>query len=108
MKEFTHDDDPLDDDPIMFDDEGLYITKSQMKFWMNDKRNRSLFKKGSKRFLKYYSSCRTYNLVSDMLDEDPNCAFLYWDPKTGAPAFSFPVNGIVAKTFIDLGILEDD
>lgn len=107
MKEFTYDDDPLDDDPLIFDDDGLYITKSQMKFWLNNKKNRKLLKKGSSRFLKYYSSCRTYNLVSDMLEDDPECAFLYWDEKKGVPAFSFPVNGIVAQTFIDLGLLED-
>jgi len=95
------------DEPLMVDEDGLYITVSQMRFWLNSKRGRRLFRSGSSQFLKYYHSCRTYNLISDMLEEDPKCAKLFWDTRKGAPGFTFPIKGKVADRFYELGLVEE-
>jgi hypothetical protein len=102
------DDDLAPSDPLMLDEDGLYITVSQMRFWLNSKIGRKLFKEASPKFFSYYNSCRTYNLISDMIKEDPECAYLYWDSKLNVPAFSFPVSGIVSQRFNELGLLKGE
>ena len=96
----------LPEDPLLVDEDGLYITIGQMQFWLNDRNNRKLFREGSTEFFKFYDACRAYNMISDMIVEDPDCAYLYWDQKRGVPAFSFPVKGSVTQAFIDLGLIE--
>ena len=95
-------------DPLLVDDEGLYITLAQMQFWLNRRQGTKLFRTGSHKFLKYYNSCRTYNLISDMLEEDPECASLYWDDKLGVPVYMFPASGTVASKFSDLGLIDPE
>jgi len=99
--------DSLPDDPLLIDDDGLYITIGQMQYWLNRKGGKKQFKSGSSEFFKYYNSCRTYNLISELMVDDPECAFMYWDNKREAPAFSFPVSGTVAETFFELGLLDE-
>ena len=101
-------DDLEPNEPFVIDPHGLYITVAQMRFWLNSKRGRRLFRTGDSQFLRYFHSCRTYNLISDMLDEEPNCAKLYWDVDKGAPGFTFPANGEVAARFYELGLVEGD
>tara|TARA_R110000744_G_scaffold58009_1_gene121271 strand:+ start:120 stop:437 length:318 start_codon:yes stop_codon:yes gene_type:complete len=97
----------LPSDPLLIDEDGLYITLSQMQFWLNDRGNRKLFREANAKFFKFYDACRAYNMISDMIVEDVDCAYLYWDEKRGVPAFSFPVKGSVTEAFIELGLLED-
>jgi len=108
-KQWSEDDGgPLPEDPLLIDDDGLYITIGQMQYWLNRRGGKRLFKSGSSEFFKYYHSCRTYNLLSELMDDDPECAFMYWDDKREAPAFSFPIDGIVADTFTELGLINED
>ena len=93
-------------DPLLIDEDGLYITAGQMKFWLTRKGGKDFCKRGTSDFFRYYDSCRTYNLVSDLMREEPNCAFLYWDAEREAPAFSFPSSGTVAYEFTKLGLLD--
>ena len=96
---------PDPDDPLIIDDDGLYMTLGQMQYWLNRKGAKEEFLRSSKKFLRYYNSCRTYNLISELMDIDPDCAYMYWDEKRGVPAFSFPVNGIVTDSFRELGLI---
>ena len=99
--------------PLLIDEDGLYITAGQMRYWLNRKEGRDFCKSTASRhptstfdFFRYYDSCRTYNLVSDLMEEEPDCAFLYWDAEKEAPAFSFPTSGTVAYEFTKLGLLD--
>jgi len=108
MNEYPEDSGISSSDPLLIDDDGLYITIGQMQFWLNNKKNVKLFKSGSPKFFKYYNSCRTYNMISDMIEDDPECAILYWDSDLGVPAFSFPMKGAVAQAFSNLGLIEEN
>jgi hypothetical protein len=90
------------------DDSGLYITAAQMQFFLNRNDGEKLFSKADPRFLKYYKNCTLYNLVYDMMDEDPSCAKMYWDNETDSVALSFPVEGEVSKALTQVAIETDD
>lgn len=104
------DDMPSFREPLMMDDSGLYITTAQMSFFLNRQDGQDLFKKADPKFLRYYNNCCLYNLIYDMMEEDSTCATMYWDPKLQAVAFSFPLDGPVAKTLLEIssGIWEED
>ena len=108
MKRYKANDDYEPDERIIIDDDGLFITLGQMQYWFNRKNGKSLFKSASKEFFKYYHSCKTYNLISEMMKADPSCAYMYWDEDKEAPAFSFPRKGKVTECFHQLGLLKDD
>ena len=45
------------------------------------------------------------------MEDDPNCATMYWDSKAGSVAITFPVQGRVAKALSEFTFLrsyEDD
>ena len=90
-------------DPIYFDEDGCYITKSQLNFFLARRKGLSLFTKGSEEFLAYYNKCALYNLISDCMIRDRRSATLYWDSEQEKLSFSFPAAGIVAKKILDLG-----
>ena len=54
--------------------------------------------------MEYFSTCRTYNLISDLMEEDTEAATMYWDEKLQTPVFSFPVQGKVIRKFAEMGI----
>ena len=92
-------------DPIYYDDSGCYITAPQLRFFINRPGGSSKFISGMDEFVDYFHTCRTYNLISDLMTEDPDCATMYWDPKLKTPVFSFPVHGKVARQFTKMGII---
>jgi len=63
-------------------------------------------------FLSYYKNCCLYNLVYDMMEENPSCAKMYWDSDAECISLSFPVGGNVAKALSHVGHIfqmeEDD
>ena len=83
-------------DPIYYDESGCYITAPQLRFFINRDGGRSKFINGSTEFREYFRSCKTYNLISDMMDEDATCGKMYWDEDFNTVVFSFPVGGVVA------------
>ena len=92
-------------EPIYFDKTGCYITVPQLRFFINRKDGRRKFISGSTEFVEYFQTCRSYNLISDLMLEDENCSTMYWDEKLKTAVFSFPVNGKVARKFSEVGIL---
>ena len=98
-------------EPLMVDDDGLYITVAQMGFFFNRKNGKKKFDAAHSDFLSYYNHCRLYNLIYDMMEEDPDCAKLYWDHEKGTIALSFPMKGKIANAISDVGEIfetEDD
>ena len=94
-------------DPIYTDKSGCYITAPQLRFFINGEGGRSQFINGSKEFLTYFHSCKTYNLISDLMIEDATCGKMYWDEGFGTVVFSFPVHGLVAQKFMEVGLLSE-
>jgi len=81
----------------MTDKAGLYITVAQMGFFLNRKNGKKKFSSADAEFMDYYRNCCIYNLVYDMMEDNPECANLYWDSDHGAVSLSFPVKGSVAR-----------
>jgi hypothetical protein len=54
--------------------------------------------------MKYYKNCCLYNLVYDMMEEDPECGKMYWDHSTESVAMSFAMDGKVAKALASVAI----
>ena len=97
-------------EPLMEDELGLYITIAQMDFFLNRKHGDQMVNQGAPEFMKYYQNCCLYNLVFDMMEEDPECGKMYWDHETESVAMSFPMDGKVAKALASVAIhfAEDD
>ncbi len=84
-------------EPLLVEDNGLYITAAQMQFYLNRPRGLQEFEHADEKFMKYYKNCCLYNVVYDMMESDPECARMYWDHKNDSVAVSFSLNGSVAK-----------
>lgn len=97
-------------EPLMEDELGLYITIAQMDFFLNRKHGDQMVNQGAPEFMKYYQNCCLYNLVFDMMEEDPECGKMYWDQETESVAMAFPMDGKVAKALASVAIhfAEDD
>ena len=93
----------------MMDEFGLYITVAQMEFFLNRKNAQELMDSASPEFMEYYQNCLLYNMVYDMMEEDPKTGDMYWDDTTQTVAFSFPLNGKISKALasISSSIFED-
>jgi hypothetical protein len=83
-------------EPLMMDEHGLYITVAQMHFFLNRPKGKAKFKTADAEFLSYYKNCCLYNLVYDMMEDNPKCAKVFWDSDAGCVSLSFPVRGHVA------------
>ena len=92
--------------PLYTDENGMYITVSQMECFLNRPRGQRLFEEGANEFFSYFRNCQNYNMISDMMLDDPECAEMYWDPVKRIVGFKFPENGSVARKFRSLEKLE--
>jgi hypothetical protein len=96
-------------EPVLLDKEsGLYITVAQLEFFLNSREGLKQFKTGDPIFLGYYRNCCLYNLIYDMMEEDPGSADMYWDSAKEEVAFSFPVQGRVSKALSEIEYMDDD
>ena len=95
-------------DHIYSDGSGCYITAPQLRFFINRKDGRDKFINGSREFRDYFHSCKTYNLISDLMEGDSTCGKMYWDEEFGTVVFAFPVGGLVANKFREVGLLSSD
>ena len=84
------------------DEDGLYFSSAQLQFFLNRRDGPNKLSKGDSEFFSYYNNCRTYNLIYDMLDKDVDCAKMYWDSELVSMAFSFPMNGPVARVLAEI------
>lgn len=86
--------------PLRIDEDGFYITEGQMQFFLNfskGKYTNSLALIKSDAFMDYYENCIVYNIVYDMMEEDPDCAQMFWDEEKQEISFQFPEKGKVMK-----------
>lgn len=84
-------------EPLHEGPDGTYITVAQMQFFLNRKNSLKKFQEADEDFLEYFNLCRIYNLVSDIMDSDPDAAIMYWDDKKKVVSFGFPTDGKVGK-----------
>tara|TARA_R110000824_G_scaffold128983_3_gene290130 strand:- start:2410 stop:2736 length:327 start_codon:yes stop_codon:yes gene_type:complete len=85
--------------PVGKDLNGFYITATQLKFFLNRPSGEEQFMTGKDEFTEYFFKCAVYNVVLDMLDKDPNCAYLYWDDNEETVGIKFPLYGSVMSEF---------
>ena len=83
---------PLNEEP-----DGTYITAGQMQFFLNREDGIEKFKTGHEEFLEFYNLCRVYNLVSNIMEIEPEAAIMYWDEKKQVVSMGFPTDGTVSK-----------
>lgn len=86
-------------EPLGRDLNGLYITAAQMQFFLNRRRGNEKFVRGHYDFFEYFYKCAVYNIVWDLLEEDPSCATIFWDAETESIGLKFPQRGIVMEEF---------
>jgi|ETNvirenome_6_85_1030632.scaffolds.fasta_scaffold02870_7 hypothetical protein len=84
-------------EPIRADTDGTYLTVAQLRFFINQVDGLQAFKERSPEFIEYVNLCRVYNLVFDMMEEDEDCAIMYWDDRKKVVSLGFPADGKVAK-----------
>jgi len=82
-------------EPLNTDSEGLYITVGQMQFFLNRPDGQKNFSQDSDEFHDYYTKCSIYNLIYDLMDENPDCAMMYWDKDQ--MCIKFPADGYVVE-----------
>lgn len=95
-------------EPLLTNEEGLYITAAQMQFFLNRSSGEKHFKEGHPSFVQYYHNCCLYNLVYDMMEEDSKCAKMYWDSENKCVAVSFSTSGEVAQTLSEISFDRED
>ena len=90
--------------------DGTYITAGQMQFYLNRPHGKRNFESGTPNFMEYYNICRVYNVISDLMEEDPDSAMFYWDWKKDRMAMAYPSSGPVSKALalMDRTDNEDD
>lgn len=86
--------------------DGTYITVGQMKFFLLRKNGRKHLRLGSPQFLEYYNTCRIYNLISDIMEEDEDAAMMYWDHEKDIVALGYPTEGRVSEALAHVRIDE--
>jgi len=91
-------------EPLMVDEFGLYITIAQAGFFLNRKNGEQMMNSASPEFMKYYRNCCLYNLVYDMMEDDPTCGRMYWDESSESVAMAFPIDGKVAKALASVSL----
>ena len=90
------------DEPLKKEPDGTFITVAQMQFFLNRKDGTEKFKTGHEHFFEYYNLCRVYNLVSTIMEREPDSAIMYWDHKKQIVSMGFPTHGSVAKALSGL------
>ena len=83
--------------PLGKDLNGLYITAAQMQFFLNRRNGEKDFLEGDTKFFEYFYKCAVYNIVWDLLEEDPTCATLFWDDTQETVGIKFPMKGKVIR-----------
>jgi len=57
--------------------------------------------------MEYYKNCCLYNMIYDMMEDDPECATMYWDHKKEEVAMAFPMEGKVSKQLSEITFAYD-
>jgi hypothetical protein len=83
-------------EPLVVEEDGTYITISQMQLFLNEDPSKSLGERFDE-WLKYYNLCRLYNMIFDAIEWDPNCGYIYWDATKEIMSASYPEDGELCK-----------
>lgn len=96
------------DEPFEFEPDGTYITISQIGFFLNREFGEKLLEYRSRTYLRYYNVCRAYNLISDIVEDNPEAAMFYWNEEKGGVSISYPRIGIVATALEGMQLITED
>tara|TARA_Y100000296_G_C5109788_1_gene224535 strand:+ start:610 stop:945 length:336 start_codon:yes stop_codon:yes gene_type:complete len=91
-------------DRVVVGPHNLYITGTQLRFYLNESKNRKSFQTLDLNFRHFLQECQIYNFISDLMKEDSECAKMYWDEALEEIVFTFPPKGDVAERIRKLGI----
>lgn len=92
--------------PLLIDKTGdLYITESQLQFFLNRRKGEEKFRTRHPEFVSYYKNCCLYNVVYDMMEANEKWARMYWDENTQSVAVAFPIRGRVAMALSEVAAL---
>lgn len=95
-------------EPYDIDENGMYITESQINFFANRPNGLAKIDSDSEEFNRYCLMCQIHNLVYDLSEKDNSEGYIYWDDKKECTGIWFPLNGKVADKLRKEGIpLED-
>ena len=83
--------------PVMLDGDGGYITKAQIRFFMNRRRGYEKIELLHDDFLTYTEYCKIYNYLWDCSKSNSEVEMV-WDEDTESIAFTFPKKGKIADT----------
>jgi len=92
----------------IYDIDGSYITVPQIKFFLNRREGKKQFLLGEEEFMGYLKICKTYNLVSELLDQYPGDGFFYWDEDQGCVSFAFAEGKTIATLLDHYGVTKLD
>ena len=84
-------------EPLGEDLNGLYITAAQMQFFLNRRGADKKFLVGHPEFFEYFYKCAIYNIIWDLVDDDPTSASFFWDEESESIGVKFPPNGVVMQ-----------
>lgn len=83
--------------PVKLDEEGGYITRAQLRFFINRRRGFDKIENLHDDFIKYTEYCKIYNYLWDCSERESSVV-MYWDPEKQTVAFTFPQKGVIADT----------
>ena len=81
----------------MLDEDGGYITKAQLRFFMNRRRGFEKIESLHDDFVTYTEYCKIYNYLWDC-SNDEDAVRMFWDSEKETIAFTFPKKGEIADT----------
>ena len=82
--------------PVMLDDDGGYITKAQIRFFMNRRHGFEKIHELHDDFIAYTEYCKIYNYLWDCSKVDARVNMV-WDDGSESIAFTFPKTGTIAE-----------
>ena len=103
--------------PIIMDDDGFYITKGQLDYYLlrgnGFKSIMKYFKntidsKYSRDFGEYVETCKIYNVIRDITKDDPTASKMYWDTDDQAIKFTYPEGEAIDMVIRSMIGYEDD
>ena len=85
--------------PVILDEDGGYITKAQIRFFMNRRRGFEKIENIHDDFVQYTDYCKVYNFLWDCSEAGDEVR-MFWDPEKDAIAFTLPKKGTIADVIL--------
>lgn len=94
-------------EPLLTEENGLYMTIAQMQFFLNRPNGQKLFEEGDPEFFIYLNECQIWNVIYDEVEKDSTACTIYWDPQSECVNYVFPIEGKIGQKLEKCGVLYD-